>query len=79
VRAQETLDIWPPLPIVLWQHDHIAWDMDNIMRTLKHNDRVCEIKLWDASRSQLEKVLAAIMSHAGAIPDIDKPTASFEK
>ena len=60
VRARETLDIWPPLPIVLWQYDHLSWDMDNIMAALEHNDRVCEIKLWDASNSQFEKVLAAM-------------------
>ena len=60
VRARETLDIWPPLPIVLWQHDHLAWDVDNIMAALEHSDRVCEIKLWDASSSQLEQVLTAM-------------------
>ena len=60
VGAQETLDIWPPLPIVIWQHDHLAWDMDNIMAALENNDRVCEINLWDASSLQLERVLAAM-------------------
>jgi len=70
VRARETLDIWPPLPIVLWQHDHLAWDMDNIMAALEHNDRVCEIKFWDASSSQLEKVLAAMQEPFPALTSL---------
>jgi hypothetical protein len=70
VRARETLDIWPPLPIVLWQHDHLAWDTDNIMAALEHNDRVCEIKLWDASSSQLEKVLGAMQEPFPALTNL---------
>jgi hypothetical protein len=70
VRARETLDIWPPLPIVLWQHDHLAWDMDNIMAALEHNDRVCEIGFWDASSSQLEKVLAAMQEPFPALTNL---------
>ena len=68
--ARETLDIWPPLPIVLWQHDHLAWDMDNIMATLEHNDRVCEIKLWDASSLQLEKISAAMQEPYPALTSL---------
>jgi hypothetical protein len=70
VRARETLDIWPALPIVLWQHDHLTWDMDNIMAALEHNDRVCEIKLWDASNSQLEKVLEAMQEPFPALTNL---------
>ena len=70
VRARGKLDIWPPLPIVLRQHDHLAWDMDNIMAALEHNDRVCEIKLWDASSPQLEKVLAEMQEPFPALTSL---------
>jgi hypothetical protein len=70
VCARKTLDIWPPLPIVLWQHDHLAWDMDNIMAALEHNNRVCEIKFWDASSSQLEKVLARMQEPFPALTSL---------
>jgi hypothetical protein len=39
--ARMALDVWPPFPIVM-----AAIDEDNIMATLEHNDRVCEVKLW---------------------------------
>jgi hypothetical protein len=38
--VRRTLDIWPPLPIVL---DHInppLWDVDNIVAALECNERV---------------------------------------
>src|SRR6267154_4105393 len=70
VRARETLDIWPPLPIVIWQYDHLTWDMGDIMATLEYNDRVCEIKLWDASSSQLEQVLTAMQESFPALTNL---------
>ena len=71
-RSRQTLDIWPALPIVLWQHDHLAWDTnsDNIMAALEHHNRVCEIKLWDASSSQLEKVLAVVKDPFPALTSV---------
>src|SRR5258708_6010690 len=43
--VREILAVWPPLPIVVWQHSNSAWGIDNIMAALEHNDRVCEITL----------------------------------
>jgi hypothetical protein len=51
-RAQEKLDIWPLLPIVLRQCCFVPKAMDYIMAALEHNDRVCEIKLWNAKISE---------------------------
>src|SRR6266567_1399514 len=57
--ARETLDIWPPLPLII-HTDNIAYDeqsVDNIIAALEHNDRVWRINLWGISwglsRSQL--------------------------
>jgi hypothetical protein len=62
VPSREMLGIWPPLPLVLEQYGHLAWDTDNIMAILEHTDRVCEItlELWDASGSQFKKALVAM-------------------
>jgi hypothetical protein len=59
IRARKTLDIWPPLPIVLSQS--CRWGIGNVMAALGHNDRVCDINLWGPlSSSELEDVLAAM-------------------
>ena len=55
--VRETLDIWPPLPIVI---RHGFYPTDNIVAALKHADRVCEIRLWPVPSSHWENVLAAM-------------------
>ena len=52
--VKETLAVWPPLPIVIGQGFPRCWRMDNIIAALEHNDRVCDIRLWDV---ELEEVL----------------------
>ena len=56
--VREMLDVWPLLPIVIIAYDE-KWGMDNILAALKHNDRICELKLFVAN-SQMEEVLATI-------------------
>ena len=58
--VRETLDVWPLLPIVIWVYGHETWGVDNIIAALEHNDRICELDLFDIPSSQLEKVLAAM-------------------
>jgi hypothetical protein len=70
VRSRQTLDIWPPLPIVLRQLGTSVWDMDDIIAALKYNDRVCEIDLWDISSSQVAKVLAAMQEPFPALTSL---------
>ena len=57
------LDIWPPFPIAIWA-DSGFWQYkdDNIIAALnsEHNDRICRIRLWDISSSEMEKILAAM-------------------
>jgi hypothetical protein len=57
--VKETLAVWPPLPIVIWQYEQLTL-MDNIIVALEHNDRVCQIGLLNVTNSQLEEVLAAM-------------------
>jgi len=46
--ARDTLDIWPPLPLVILDPGQFRDNqsrVDNILAALEHNDRVCEICL----------------------------------
>ena len=36
----KTLDIWPLLPIIVWENDKESWDADNIVAALNHSDRI---------------------------------------
>jgi len=58
--VRETLDVWPALPIVIFGDGLSTLGADNIIAALQHNDRVCEVGLWDVTSSQLERV-AAVM------------------
>ena len=48
-RVRETLDIWPPLPLIIYCNRSDHWigtpGMDNIIAALEHNDRICQISL----------------------------------
>ena len=60
--VRETLDVWPPLPIVIFG-DGLSTSTsgaDNINAALQHNDRVREVGLWDVTSSQLEKVVTVM-------------------
>ena len=55
-RVRDILDVWPPLPLVIY---HFAYDppgVDNIIAALEHDDRVCQIKLRFLSSLQLEYI-----------------------
>jgi hypothetical protein len=54
------LDIWPPLPIVVYLYSDETWGADNIVAALEHNDRICEMGLFGIQSSQFEKVLATM-------------------
>jgi hypothetical protein len=57
--VREMLDVWPPLPIIVrWSEDYKNSGVDNIIAALKHNDRICQLRLaFDVSNS---KALAAM-------------------
>ena len=60
--VRETLDVWPPLPIVVMVHGDEVWNEDDIVAVLERNDRVCGIDLWPGyvPNSQLERLFATM-------------------
>ena len=58
--VRETLDVWPPFPIIIRHGHYQMLDMDNIVAALKQADRVCEIRLWPVPNSQWENVMEAM-------------------
>jgi hypothetical protein len=59
--ARDTLDIWPPLPLIVRNFgDSFYCELDNIIAALEHSDRVCQVKLYGLSISQLKCVAAAM-------------------
>ena len=68
--VKETLAFWPPLPIVIGQHNPPMRGMDNIIVALEHNDRVCEIDLEFATNSSLVEVLTAMWQPFPALTDL---------
>ena len=56
--VREMLDVWPPLPIVIYHFASPKSGWDNVMAALDRNDRVCQIKL--KLDQQGEKVLEAM-------------------
>jgi hypothetical protein len=62
IPVMEMLDIWPLFPISIRVYRDEMWDlpMDNIITAVEHNDRVCELALYDFTSSQSEEVIAAM-------------------
>ena len=58
--VRRTLDIWPPLPIIIIQYFDPARDMDNILAALEHVDRISRITLSQVPTAQMEKVVPAM-------------------
>ena len=86
--ARKTLNVWPPLPIVVWDDDSMMWLMgrvENIFAALEHNNRVCSVNLSNIPRLPLRKLLAAMQKPFPALTHLhlhflcDKPVdpASF--
>jgi hypothetical protein len=65
--VRETLDVWPPLPIVIRHGYHPT---DNIVAALNYTNRVCEIRLWPVPSSQWEKVLEAMEQSFPELTDL---------
>jgi hypothetical protein len=64
--AGDTLDIWPPLPLLVrgtvGDVSNRTWS-DNIVSTLERRDRICQIDL-DIPSSRLKRFWEAIRSHS---------------
>ena len=62
--VRDVLDVWPAFPILIRDHsvESISeLDLDNITAVLEHNDRICEIVLYEVPNSLLETVTAALI------------------
>ena len=71
--VRETLDVWPRLPISVWVTDPEMWDkwgVHNIIAALEHNDRICQLILYNLSSSQWEKVLTAMQKPFPALTSV---------
>jgi hypothetical protein len=58
--ARHTLDVWPPLPLLIYGSNHPTPSVDNIIAALERSDRIREITLEYVTSSQLEEVWAAM-------------------
>ena len=65
--ARDTLDVWPPLPLVIWSPDDSRANCDfltesvgNIIAVLERRDRVCQIHLDAIPASRMKELLAAV-------------------
>ena len=66
-----TLDVWPPLPLLISDRGHLTKGLDNLIALLEHSDRVCQINFFDVSSSQcLEKILAATQKPFPLLTDL---------
>ena len=59
-HARDTLDVWPPLPLLIEETRSPCPGIDNIVAVLERSDRVHQIILT-VSNSDLEKVLPAML------------------
>jgi hypothetical protein len=65
------LDVWPNfLPIAIEGGFYSKLDKDNIMATLEHNDRLCEIRLMSFTSRECEKVFAAMQVPFPTLTDL---------
>ena len=70
--VRETLNVWPPLPIVVWDHHKELWcGVDNIIAALEYNDRICQLTLFQIATREFEDVFAAMQQPFPALTDLD--------
>jgi hypothetical protein len=58
--VRETLDFWPLLPIVIKVYTVDKWDNGNIIAALEHNNRICELVIFDIPSSETGKALTSL-------------------
>jgi F-box-like len=58
--ARDTLDVWPSLPLLVRDSAYLTTGLDNIIASLEHSDRVCQINLMGVPGYHLEKISAAM-------------------
>ena len=75
--AGDTLDVWPPLPLVIWSHGYYGTDgdltkgVDNVVAALRYSDRVCRISLAHAPKLYLEELFEAAQEPFPELTDLE--------
>ena len=68
---RDTLDVWPPFPLVISGIGCRTKSVDNIVTLLEHSDRVCQIALIDISSSHhIEQAFAATQTSFPQLTDL---------
>ena len=65
--VKDTIDAWPLLPILVRGDGHETWGADHIIAALEHNDRICQLDLFDIPSSQMENIIAAMQQPFSAL------------
>jgi hypothetical protein len=68
--AMDTLDVWPPLPLLISNDYSDPPGIDNIIAVLKRSNRVCQISLRYLISSQLEEISAAMQVSFPELTDL---------
>jgi hypothetical protein len=68
--VRQTLDVWPPLPIVIEVSGADPWNEGNIVAALEHNDRICELVIHDILSSERENALTALQQPFPALTNL---------
>ncbi len=67
ITPVRTLNVWPPLPIIVKRRLNLSRNIDDILATFKHYDRICKITLADIRSSQWKKVLPTMQEQFPAL------------
>ena len=59
-RVRDMLDVWPALPFVIRDYAFLSKGVDNIIASLEHGNRVCQIILLGVPGLDMERILAAM-------------------
>ena len=60
-KPRGMLDVWPALPLIIWDYECSRKSIDDVIGLLEHPLRVCQINLmWISSSRYLKKVSAAM-------------------
>ena len=71
IPVRKKLDFWPPFPIVLTIDYYRRLGGDDILATLEHHDRLCEIAIWNISSWLLEKALPLMQKPFPMLTDLN--------
>ena len=64
---KEKLNVFPPLPIVVWASRRIH----NVITALEHNDRICDLEISRLSSSEEEKLFAVMQRPFSALTNLN--------